>query len=94
MTFPITISDQQELNRFISEISQATADKTAEAILMKIGKISATMSTADCYRESGSRTAVDQDTKNGKLKYTLKKGKRIYQREVFNKWNKKNTFKS
>jgi len=92
MNFPMTIADQQELNRLIDQISEAVANKTAEAMMMKFGKLSATMTTADCYRESGSRTAVDQATKSGKLKFTYKNSKRIYKRSDFNAWNKLNIF--
>jgi len=94
MTFPftITINDEQEFNRLLDAIGKPIARMAAKETALLFGKSKPTMSTADCYRESGSRTAVDQDTKNGKLKYTLKNGKRLYKREDFNKWNSKNSF--
>lgn len=90
MTFPITISDQQELNRLISEISRVTANDTAEAMMLKFGKIKVMMTKADCYRES-TRASVDKAITNGNLKFVFNSGKLLINRTLFNTWKNKHT---
>lgn len=93
MNFPftITIADQQELNRLIRDIAQPIIEATVDATLLRFGKISSFMSPAECYRLS-KKSLVDKALARGQLKYTFKSGKKIIQREDFNKWKSKNTF--
>ena len=90
MNFPITITDQQELNRLIRDIAKVAATETAETMMLKFGKIKTMMTKADCYRES-TRAAVDKAIKNFQLKFVFNSGKMLISREDFNNWKSKNS---
>ena len=92
MNFPMTIADQQELNRLITDISKVTARETVEYTLTLLGFLNPDMSPYQCAKLS-SRTRVDKALKNGALKFTVNSGRVVINRTDFNEWKKKNTFK-
>ena len=87
MTFPITISDQQELNRLIKSIAKETATATAEEVLMKFGKISKYMKMSECIRLAHSEKLVkDAMFVKLTLKYVMKGKNYMILRSDFNIW--------
>jgi hypothetical protein len=87
MTYPITIEDKFELERFVSAI----AEKTATQVLIQTGYIKPMLCLAECYRVS-SRRKVDSAIKKGKLT-CVKKGKNILiKRDHFDRWRNTSDF--
>lgn len=93
MNFPMTIADQQELNRLIRDIAQPIADATAEAMLIRFGKISKFLKMFECIRLAHSEKLVkDAMHKTFELKYVMKGRNFMILRSDFNTWLLKHTF--
>lgn len=87
MTFPITISDKTDLERFVSAI----AEKAARQVLLQTGQIKPMMYLAECYRLL-SRRKVDKAIKSGKLKCVKKGGNILVKRTHFEEWLRTHDF--
>ena len=91
MEYPVLIENEQHLNRLISEIANYTAVKTAEAVLMKFGKISQYMKKSECIRLSTERK-INKALQNRELKYVVKGRNIMILRSDFNAWQQRHTF--
>ena len=89
MIYPIVLSDELDLRRFIKEISKETVTQ----ILLQTGQIKPMMKAAECYRIL-SRRKVDRAIREGKLKCVKKGVNILIKREDFEKFMNKHDFES
>lgn len=93
MNFPMSIADQQEFNRLVRDIAQPIADATAEAMLIRFGKISKYMKMSEAIRLAHSEKLVkDAMFTKLTLKYVMKGKNYMILRSDFNAWQQKHTF--
>ena len=88
MEFPLIITNESELSRFISSIARYTAKRTVTEMLIQLGKIKPYMTKEECCRLS-SRRKVENAIKTFKLKIVVKGRNILIKREDFETWLQK-----
>jgi hypothetical protein len=91
MTFPVVLSDEVELGRFVDKICRHTAKLTANQVLIQTGQIKPMMTLADCYRML-SRRKVDNAIQTSQLKCVKKGSNILIKREDFEYYLNKHDF--
>ena len=91
MTYPVILSDEFELERFIDKICRKNAKLTASQVLIQTGQIKPMMKLAECYRML-SRRKVDGAIETGKLKCVKKGSSVLVKRDDFEAYIDKHDF--